>query len=61
MFKDVFLILKDGELFLVLGFLGCGKIILLNIIVGFLVFIDGKVVFNDDVVIGLVFECGMVF
>lgn len=47
-----------GEILGLLGLLGCGKIILLRIIVGFEIFISGIVYLEGDCVFG---ENGFIF
>ena len=59
--KDVTLHIQSGELMSVLGPSGCGKTTLLNIIAGFLVATEGKVMLNDHLVAGPAQERGMVF
>ena len=59
--KDVSLDIKEGEIITVLGPSGCGKTTLLNIIAGFLAPTEGKVVLNDQIVLGPGAERGMVF
>ena len=59
--KDVSLDIKEGEIITVLGPSGCGKTTLLNIVAGFLAPTEGKVVLNDQIVLGPGAERGMVF
>ena len=59
--KDVSLDIKEGQIITVLGPSGCGKTTLLNIVAGFLAPTEGKVVLNDQIVLGPGAERGMVF
>jgi len=59
--KNVSLELGNGELMAVLGPSGCGKTTLLNIIAGFLAPTGGKVILNNNEVLGPGPERGMVF
>lgn len=45
----------------VLGILGCGKLILFNVMVGFLLFFEGSIIFDGRLVFGFGVECGVVF
>lgn len=58
---DVNLDIKFGEFVCLLGFFGCGKFMLLNLVVGFVKFSEGSVIFDNKVVIKLGLDCGMVF
>lgn len=44
--KNLNLIINDGEFLMILGFLGCGKIIVLCLIVGFEDLIEGLIIFD---------------
>ncbi len=59
--KNVTLNIKSGELMSVLGPSGCGKTTLLNIVAGFLVPTDGRIVLHEETVTGPSPERGMVF
>jgi taurine transport system ATP-binding protein len=59
--KDVSLDIEEGQIITVLGPSGCGKTTLLNIVAGFLAPTEGKVVLNDQIVLGPGAERGMVF
>ena len=59
--KNVTLDIASGELMSVLGPSGCGKTTLLNIVAGFLAPTEGRVVLNDETVVGPSPERGMVF
>ncbi len=59
--KDVSLDIEEGQIITVLGPSGCGKTTLLNIIAGFLAPTEGKVILNDQIVLGPGAERGMVF
>lgn len=59
--QDVTLELKRGELMSVLGPSGCGKTTLLNIVAGFLAPTEGRIMLNDQQVLGPDAERGMVF
>ena len=59
--KDVSLDIDEGQIITVLGPSGCGKTTLLNIVAGFLAPTEGKVILNDEIVLGPGAERGMVF
>ncbi|HIF35322.1 MAG TPA: ATP-binding cassette domain-containing protein, partial [Candidatus Thioglobus sp.] len=59
--KDVSLEIEEGQIITVLGPSGCGKTTLLNIVAGFLAPTEGRVVLNDQIVLGPGPERGMVF
>ena len=59
--KDVSLDIEEGQIITVLGPSGCGKTTLLNIIAGFLAPTEGKVILNENSVLGPGAERGMVF
>ena len=59
--KDVSLDIEEGQIITVLGPSGCGKTTLLNIVAGFLAPTEGKVILNDQIVLGPGAERGMVF
>lgn len=52
------LLIGVGEMFVLFGLLGCGKMIMLCLIVGFDIFdVGGIIVFGDDDVILFLIEC----
>ena len=59
--KDISLEIEEGQIITVLGPSGCGKTTLLNIVAGFLAPTEGRVVLNDQIVLGPGPERGMVF
>lgn len=59
--KNINFEVQEGEFFVLLGFFGMGKIILINLMVGFEELIKGFVIFKGELVKGLSFECGVIF
>ena len=58
---DVSINIQEKEVTALIGPSGCGKTTLLNIVAGFLAPTEGKVILNDEIVLGPGAERGMVF
>lgn len=61
MFIDVNFKIVKGEFVFFIGYLGCGKFIVLNIVVGLYIVIIGGVIFDGVEVNFSGFECVVVF
>lgn len=59
--EDIEFGVRLGEFFLIVGFSGCGKTMLLRIVGGLIRVIGGGVVIGDELVDGFGFDCGFVF
>ena len=59
--KDISLDVEDREFITIVGPSGCGKSTLLNMIVGLLPITSGKILYNDELVVGPRKDVGMVF
>lgn len=59
--KQMDYVWQDGGVYVLLGVLGCGKIMFLNIILGLLIFSQGWILFGDcDVIYVVIVECNIV-
>lgn len=59
--ENVNFIVNEGEFICVIGYFGCGKLILFNMVFGFVSFIDGFVQVGGKIIIEFGFDCMVVF
>ena len=59
--ENISLDVEDREFITIVGPSGCGKSTLLNMIVGLLPITSGKILYNDELVVGPRKDVGMVF